>query len=210
MQPLISLVKTLKSSSIKKVIDSKMQEFSKLGKKSSNEIFKELCFCILTANFSAQGGIKIQDAINDGFLALNEKELARKLSELGHRFPNARAKYIFEARKYKDNLKEILENFKDESEAREWVVKNIKGLGMKESSHFLRNIGYKNLAIIDFHIVDLLAKHNLIEKPKSKSLSPKKYIEIENLLKEIAEKTNLSLGELDLYLWYEETGKVLK
>ncbi len=210
METLIKIIENLKNSPIKQIIDSRMKEFSELGKKSSNEIFKELCFCLLTANFSAHGGIKIQDAVGDGFLILPEDELAKKLSELGHRFPNTRAKYIFEARKYKEDIKEILNNLKNELEAREWIVKNIKGLGMKESSHFLRNIGYKNLAIIDFHIIDLLARNNLIEKPKSKSLQPKKYIEIENLLGEIAKKTNLSLGELDLYLWYEETGKVLK
>lgn len=210
MNKITSLVESLKSSPIKKVIDSKIKEFSELGKKSSNEIFKELCFCLLTANFSAHGGIKIQNAVGNGFLTLNENELAKKLSELGHRFPNTRTKYIIEARRYKDNLKEILNNFSNELTAREWAVKNIKGLGMKESSHFLRNIGYKNLAIIDFHIIDLLARNNLIEKPKSKSLTPKKYAEIENVLKKISEKTNLSLGELDLYLWYEETGKVLK
>ena len=79
---------------------------------------------------------------------------------------------------------------------------------MKEASHFLRNIGYKNLAIIDFHILDLLEKHRLIEKPKT--LSPKNYAIIENILKSIAQKTNTSLGELDLYLWYKETGKILK
>ena len=210
MKQIIKIIENLKSSPIKEVIDSRMKKFEELGNKNSKEIFKELCFCILTANFSAQGGIKIQNAINDGFLTLSEKKLAKKLSELGHRFPNARAKYIFEARIHKDNIKKTLESFNDESETRAWIVKNIKGIGMKEASHFLRNIGYKNLAIIDFHIIDLLVKNNLIEKPKSKSLAPKKYIEIENLLRKIAEKTNLSLGELDLYLWYEETGKILK
>ncbi len=239
LNPLIKIIKSLKSSPIKSTINSRMKEFSKLGKSSSNEIFKELCFCILTANFSAQGGIKIQNAVGGGFLILPEDELAKKLSELGHRFPNTRAKYIFEARnkffshsskrgqmkarKYKDNLKKILSDFDNELNAREWIVKDIKGLGMKEASHFLRNIGYKNLAIIDFHILDLLARNNLIESrnsatpskrgrrnQKSKSLTPKKYIEIENLLRKIAEKTKLSLGELDLYLWYAETGKVLK
>ena len=210
MKQIIKIIENLKSSPIKEVIDSRMKKFEELGNKNSKEIFKELCFCILTANFSAQGGIKIQNAINDGFLTLSEKKLAKKLSELGHRFPNARAKYIFEARIHKDNIKKTLESFNDESETRAWIVKNIKGIGMKEASHFLRNIGYKNLAIIDFHIIDLLVKNNLIEKPKSKSLAPKKYIEIENLLRKIAEKTNLSLGELDLYLWYAETGKVLK
>jgi N-glycosylase/DNA lyase len=37
-----------------------------------------------------------------------------------------------------------------------------------------------------------------------------KYLEIENFLMKIAKKLNLSLAELDLYLWYIETGKILK
>ncbi len=210
MQKLIQEIEQLKKSEIKNIIEARMKGFEELGKKDSNELFRELCFCLLTANFSALGGIKIQKEISDGFFLLAERELAQKLSESGHRFPNARARFIFEARKYKDNLKKILSEMKDEFSMREWLVKNIKGLGMKESSHFLRNIGCKNLAIIDFHIIDLLARNNLIDKPKSKSLTPKKYLEIENLLRQIADKTNLSLGELDLYLWYKETGKVLK
>jgi len=210
MQLLINSIENLKNSKIKEVIDSRIKEFSELGKNSINEIFKELCFCLLTANFSAHGGIKIQKEIGDGFLTLSEIDLAKKLSELGHRFPNARAKYIFLAREKINNLKKILESDESELKKREEIVKNIKGLGMKEASHFLRNIGYKNLAIIDFHIIDLLVKNNLIVKSKSKSLNVKKYLEIENLLKEIAQKTNLSLGELDLYLWYQETGKILK
>jgi N-glycosylase/DNA lyase len=138
------------------------------------------------------------------------KILSKTLKNLGHRFPNTRAKYIIQARLHKDNLVKILSSFKDDKEKREWIVKNIKGLGMKESSHFLRNIGYNDLAIIDFHIMDLLHSHKIIEKPKNKSLTPKKYIEIENILEKICKATNLTQGELDLYLWYKETGTVLK
>jgi N-glycosylase/DNA lyase len=210
MEILIQKINQLKNSEIKSIIDKRMKEFEELGLQSSPEIFKELCFCFMTANFSAHGGIKIQNEINDGFLHLPEEDLSKKLAELGHRFPNARAKYVILAQPHKNSLKETLQSLENEISAREWIVQNIKGIGMKEASHFLRNIGYKNLAIIDFHIVDLLAKHNLIEKPKNKSLTPKKYIEIENILKEIAKRTKLNLGELDLYLWYEETGKILK
>ena len=49
----------------------------------------------------------------------------------------------------------------------------------------------------------------LIEKRAGKNLLTLKE-QIENILRQIATKTNLSLGELDLYLWYKETGKVLK
>jgi len=210
MQNLLNEIRKLQQSEIKQVVDTRMKEFEELGKKGNEEIFKELCFCLLTANFSAHGGIKIQNEIGNGFYNLSEEELAKKLAELGHRFPNMRAKFIFEARKYHKNIKNILSQFEYESDARKWLAENVKGLGMKEASHFLRNIGYKNVAIIDFHIVDLLVKNNLIESPKNKSIPAKKYMEIENILKEIAKRTNTNLGELDLYLWYKETGKILK
>ena len=202
MKEIIFKIEQLKVSSIGKIIFQRMKEFAELGEKSNEEIFKELCFCLLTANFNARGGIKIQKEIGDGFLHLSEKQLSELLTRLGHRFPNSRAKFIIEAR---ENFKKI--NLKDE-DIRESLVKNIKGLGMKEASHFLRNIGFSNYAIIDFHIIDFLVRNGLTEKPKT--LTEKKYLEIESVLEKIAEKTNLSLGELDLYLWYLETGKVLK
>ena len=140
-------------------------------------------------------------------LIFSEEELSNKLSEMGHRFPNCRAKYISDSSKYNQHIKDIICSTKDK-ELREWLVENIKGLGYKESSHFLRNIGFDNLAIIDFHIIDVLVAYNIIKKPKS--LTKKKYLEIENTLRKIAKETNLSLAELDLYLWYMETGKILK
>jgi len=208
IEELLETVKNLKNSKIKDLVNARLKEFEENVKKTSSEIFKELCFCILTANFNAEKSIKIQEEIGDGFLTLQETQLAERLRELGHRYPNTRAKYIVEARKYKDSIKEIIYSFNDENELREWLVKNIRGIGYKEASHFLRNIGYTNFAIIDFHIIDILTKHKLIEKPKT--LTKKKYLEIENLLKETGEKLKLNLAELDLYLWYIETGKILK
>ena len=208
MNSIIKEINLLKNSKIKKPVKSRIKEFKKLNKKSTDIIFEELCFCILTANFSAQRGIEIQKKIKKGFLYLSEKNLAKRLKILGYRFPNTRAKYIVEARNYKLNLKEKLNFLRNEDLIRTWLVKNIKGIGMKEASHFLRNIGYENVAIIDFHIIDLLVKNNLIKKPKALTL--KKYLEIESILRKIALKTNLTLGELDLYLWYKETGKILK
>ncbi len=203
---LLNLIENLRNTEIKSLVDTRIKEFKDMRNKPSNEIFKELCFCILTANFNAEKSIKIQKKIDNGFLTLPEEKLAEKLKKLGHRFPRTRAKYIVGARKHLPYLKDILnleENF-----LREWLVKNVKGLGYKEASHFLRNIGYENFAIIDFHILDLLSKHEIIKKPKT--LSRKKYFEIEEILRNIALKLNLTLAELDLYLWYTETGKILK
>ena len=157
-----------------------------------------------------RAGHLVTSTLRNEFATMPEEELAKQLAVLGHRFPNMRAKFIVEARKHKNNIRKTIESFSSDSERRKWFAENVKGLGFKESSHFLRNIGFKNVAIIDFHIVDLLSRSGLIEKPKNKSLTSKKYLEIENVLKVLAEKTNMSLGELDLYLWYEETGKILK
>ncbi|MCD6243915.1 MAG: N-glycosylase/DNA lyase [Candidatus Korarchaeota archaeon] len=208
MDRLVDELKELKEGPIGDIVRQRMNEFELLGRGTEEDLFKELCFCILTANYSAERGIRIQKEIDLGFLSLPLDELARKLRELGHRYPEIRAKYIVEARKYLGKLKKVLESFDDEALLRDWLVKNVKGLGYKEASHFLRNIGFKNVAIIDFHIIDLLVKYGIIERPRS--LTRKKYMEIEDILRKIAEISGLTLAELDLYLWYMETGKILK
>jgi len=47
-------------SPVREVVESRIEEFRRLGRGLSRELFKELCFCILTANFNAEGGIRIQ------------------------------------------------------------------------------------------------------------------------------------------------------
>ena len=205
MNDLIKEIKNLKKSNVGQIVNKRLAEFEALGKKHAGEIFKELCFCVLTANSTAERCIKVQEAAGDSFLKLSEKQLAEMLKKLGARFHTKRAGYIAEARKHLKNL-----NFSDSKQDREWLVENVKGIGMKEASHFLRNIGFTDVAIIDFHIIDVLAKHELIKKPKSKALTKKQYLEIEEILRKLAKKAGLNLAELDLYLWYMETGKILK
>jgi N-glycosylase/DNA lyase len=201
-------IETLKKSGIKKLVEARTEQFKEMREKPSSELFKELCFCILCANFTAEGSIRIQNAVGDGFLNMPEKRLAQGLRALGHRFPDARARYIVEARRLKDSLKTIIASFNNEQKLREWLIAEVKGIGPKEASHFLRNIGYTDFAILDFHIISVLVRYGLIEKPRS--LTNRRYLEIEKLLRHIARKANLNLAELDLYLWYMETGRVLK
>lgn len=206
MEEIIRTITELKNNGVGKIVDSKTKEFQAFSKKSNDVLFKEMCFCILAANFTAERALKIQKAVGNGFLTMTEKQLANELKKLGHRFPNSRARHIVMARAHKDNLKQISQM--EGAQLREWLIENVMGLGYKEASHFLRNIGKTDYAIIDFHIVDVLAKHNLIEMPKT--ITKKKYLEIETVLQKIAQKTELKLGELDLYLWYIETQKIIK
>ncbi len=200
MEKLISLVQDLKNSEIKSLVDQRMREFSNIPRTFDN-LFRELSFCLLTAGASAELGIKTINHLGDVIFEGSQEDIQKKLKEV-YRFHTIRAGYIFNAREVFKKL-DI-----NHPEIRIQIVNSIKGIGMKEASHFLRNVGFNDYAIVDFHIVDILVSHKVIEKPKT--LTPKKYLEIENILRELAKRTNTSLGELDLYLWYKETGKILK
>jgi len=182
-------------------VRKRMKEF-----RANNDWFSELCFCILTANYTAEGGIKIQNSVDD-FSKLPRARIEKVLRLHGYRFPKVRSEFIHLAKKHKENLGS-LSSMDSSTQRREWLVGNIKGLGYKESSHFLRNVGFFDVAIIDRHILFVLHKHNLIEMPKT--MTKKRYLEIECILDKIAKEASMSLGELDLYLWHMKTGKILK
>ena len=183
-----------------------LKVFEKNRNLSKEEKFIELCFCILVANSSMEKTFKIWKAIGNDFLNLSKKQLSKRLKELGYRFYNKRAEYIVEARNKVDSLEEILKS-NNEIEIREKLVENFKGIGWKEASHFLRNLGYKNFAIIDRHVLKTLKEFGVIEKIP-KYLNKKTYLEIENKLRELANKLKISLAELDFYLFYLSSGKL--
>ncbi|MBN2156288.1 MAG: N-glycosylase/DNA lyase [Candidatus Lokiarchaeota archaeon] len=203
-------IEQLQNSKIKTYVDDRIAEFKNICLSDKKELFLEMCFCILTANFNAMRAIQIQEQIGIDFIILSQEDLARKLKDVGYRFPNIRAQYICESRKHYHTLREKILSFSytEQKLLRTWLVKNIKGLGLKEASHFLRNIGYEHCAIIDFHIIDLLVSYGIIERPKN--LTKKRYEEVELILEKIAHIQGVNLAELDLYLWYLETGKILK
>jgi len=185
-------------------INKRLTEFSKLGESGNDEWFSELCFCLLTANSQAQRAIEIQKHLGiKGFLENSQESIAQTIRSFGHRFHNTKAKYIILARKYKD-IKDRLKSLTS-TEAREFIVKNIKGLGYKEASHFLRNIGYHDLAIIDRHILKFLYQNSII-KEMPKVVTKKIYLECEHFLKQY----HINLNRLDLMIWCHITGKVLK
>ena len=207
MNELVEKVRQLEQSSINDLVNQRLSEFESFKTKSEDDWFSELCFCILTANAKQKTGAIIQSQINsEGFRTLSQETLANLIKLNKHRFHNNKAKYIIKARDFV-NIKSIIKDM-TENDARKWIVENIKGIGMKEASHFLRNTGGQNLAILDRHILRLLAEHEIIVRPKT--LNSQTYEEIELKFKELASTLRMSLAKLDLFLWYMKTGEVLK
>ena len=95
-------------------------------------------------------------------------------------------------------------------QGREWLVQNVHGIGYKEASHFLRNVGSgEGIAILDRHILKNLLKHGAIaEIPKT--LTKKRYLEIEERMRAFARKVKIPMEHMDLLLWAEEAGMVFK
>lgn len=198
----------LRKEPISKVIKNKLNSFQNVSKSSNEKWFEELCFCILAANAKAKTSLAIQNALGyKGLSTLNQEKLAVVIRENKHRFHNNKSKYIVSAREY-IKIKDFVQNHKNEKQAREWLIKNIKGIGYKEASHFLRNTGNTNLAILDRHIINILVEFKYIERPKS--LTPKKYLYIEKKFQNLASRVKMSPAELDLYMWYMKAGEVIK
>ncbi len=132
---------------------------------------------------------------------------------MGHRFPEQRAERIVLAREKIDRVASAVARSKSGKELRELLVSDsseirIKGFGMKEASHFLRNVGFEDVAIIDRHLYRFLKGSGFAREMKT--LTPKRYLLLEEVLERIARDTGISLPELDLTIFYGMTGTILK
>ena len=200
----------------REIIRARLDEFRRLQIEADDvRIFEELAFCICTAGASAKMGLKSIDAVRGILLGGSLAKLRKRLEGV-HRFPNYRPAYIVHTREYLRReyglrLKELLASFHDPLERRDFFAKNrdIKGIGYKESSHFLRNIGYDGYAILDKHILNTLSELGVIASPKPPGTRDR-YIAIEDSLRHFAEEIGIPMDELDLLLWSEKTGEVLK
>ena len=197
---------------VKATVDNRIAEFLEVYEKDTYAWFEELTYCLLTAYSSAERGQLCVDALCDCGALMNGslQEVAETLRRQGHRFADRRAEYIVEARRLAAELKQTIQGFTNTGDARRWLVENVKGLGWKESSHFLRNVGYLDVAILDRHIIANMREHGLIQDDGRKGLTKRRYLEYEHLLEEVADRVGMAPGEMDLYLWYRKTGKILK
>jgi len=194
----------------------RLDEFKEMWQAGTEEqIFCELVFCILTP--MARGVMccaAVENMTKTGVLFRGDcAQIAKELT--GARFINKKAAYIVEARdKFLHgnpvSLRSVLSKINDAYQAREWLVRDIKGIGYKEAGHFLRNIGFnQELAILDRHILKNLKKLEVIDDVPD-SLTKGQYLATEIKMKQFSEAIHIPMSHLDFVLWYKETGEILK
>lgn len=212
------LEKTIKKiyREIKPNIIKRIDEFKLIRNEGSEEdIFCELVFCLMTPQSKAKSCGAALEILKEKNLVFkgSSYEISKEINIV--RFRNNKSRYIVEARNLlsengKVALKSRIDSIKTVYDKREWLVKNIKGLGYKEASHFLRNIGYGDeIAILDRHILRNMEALGIIESVP-KTITKKVYLDIEKKLLQYSKTISIPPDHLDFVLWYKEAGEVYK
>lgn len=189
---------------IKKDLKLRLNSFKNLSEK---EQFKEFLFCLLTPQSNAQRCWQAVEEISN--LRELEERAVFNILKTKTRFHITKTQRILKAPEFWEKIKHYLKN-SDRKELRNSIVKTVEGYGLKESSHFLRNIGLSEnqIAILDRHILRNLYKYNLIVEIKVKN--PKNYLEIEGVFINFAKSMNIPPDELDMLWWSQENGEIFK
>jgi len=189
-------------------ISGRLKEFSAVP---PDEYFYEAVYCLLTPQSSAVNAGKAVELLRAHDLRNSPIDPAPLLhqKEFYIRFHRTKAKHLLAMRDQYAELHPHLLNGSTSVEVRLWLVKNVKGLGWKEASHFLRNIGHRDLAILDRHILRNLVRFGVL-RSLPKTLTAKRYLAIEEKFRKFAGKIAIPMDELDLLFWWMGTGQILK
>ncbi|MBI4245256.1 MAG: N-glycosylase [Planctomycetes bacterium] len=210
-------------STVKTIVQRRIREFSKLKTGNSttfnlrpyldrdlkSDHYCELFFCILAANYSAKRACLIQSEIKrNEWFTLTRNQLLHRLLDLGYRFPAVRSAFIVKNRANHNKLMNILRSDSATQNKRQDLINTFYGLGMKTASQLLRNTGHFELPIIDRQIYKFLVQKFKVQRYKT--LTENRYKELEEILMKIADANGMTPGELDLYIFYLQTGVILK
>ena len=198
-------------------IVKRLAEFKQAYRKGDTVIFEELCYCILTAGSSAKMGMRTVEALRDLLPQGTLPELQQRARESRVRFWRVRPSYIVQTRECLRErcglrMRSFIESFENPEALRDFFAsdKGIKGLGYKEASHFLRNIGFGGYAILDKHILNSLREMGVIGKRMRPPTTRERYLAIEKKLTRFSLETGIDFDHLDLLLWSRKTGEILK
>jgi N-glycosylase/DNA lyase len=122
-----------------------------------------------------------------------------------YRYPRSKANYIRrtgESIYNNSSLRNLLLEYNNPFDTRKLLISNAVGIGPKQASLFLRNIGYAdNLAILDVHVLRYMSLLHLFSFPVKNIGITSIYERVESILRKYAETLNTKLSNLDLAIW---------
>lgn len=208
---------------IKKISDMLLNSYQSYRDIDMTELClrKELISCIIGSQIKFESACHIMENIN--YTGILEAENWDRLSEfqfhsiissvlsnthsclpysISHRFPKQTANRILQARQslLTKNLINIIYDFDNYKDMREYLVNSISGIGPKQASMFIRNIHQSNdIAVLDSHIVIFMKMIGLSKNIEVATL--KKYEEAEVCYCNYAWDIGVEPGILDRAIW---------
>lgn len=190
-------------------IRRRLEEFRKVPPAA---YFYEIAYCLLTPQTSAENAERVVAELQRQSFHLHTINPESILGDrtMYIRFHTTKSKHLLKLKSDFDSILNKLGSSTDAFKLREWLVQNVMGLGYKEATHFLRNVGRNDgLAILDRHILRNLQRYGAI-RSIPKSLSRKHYIRIEQSFLKFSDRVGIPVDELDLLFWSMETGVIRK
>ena len=174
--------------------------------------FYEACYCILTPQSKAvHADLVVKQLINMNF-EYEDADILPLLRNPQHyiRFHNQKTKNLLSLKEQFPSIRDLIKQHAHAPlQLRDVLTDLIRGFGMKESAHFMRNIGIFGPTILDRHIL----KHLLacgIRSAKKPPTNRSSYIKIEHAWLRYCKQVNIPMVEMDLLFWALETGFILK
>ena len=190
---------------------------------TEDDLWRELVACILGSRVRFEvahsavermdGWRLFSETRRSSSLQQYEQDVMKALSKGGapdqpncYPFYRVRANQIRKAaeRLYgnKDTLRSFLEDSRGIRDARRRLASEVSGLGPKQASLFLRNIGYAaHVAVLDVHVLTYMSWVGLIETPLRSIPTVQKYEALEDVFIEHAYSFGHTPDRFDLAVW---------
>jgi len=177
-----------------------MSELHKIDKPDGGyealQLDEFLVFCILDTAVSYEMVCKSFDALKKldmttrvGIRRSSRAKIETVLKNSGYRFPTQHSKRIWHFGQNPVNLKTV---------TRDEMIRDIKGIGYKLASMFLRNTRGEEYAVLDVHTLRWLQKAYGIPDNVFKKMS---YHDKEAHFKQAADFLSKTVTQLDLEIW---------
>lgn len=188
---------------------------------TETRLWTELASCVLSSQVpyaTAQAaavrveasGLLMDASLSANLLEASLADLLRLPLEVDnglrrYRFPDSRARQLaataIEVRRHADGLGDLLAGFDEIESARGWFIAHASGLGPKQASMFLRNVGASyDLAVLDRHVINYMMIVGLTADPTPvRRLADYRRDEI--ILRDHAAGVGLPVGFLDWAVW---------
>lgn len=201
--------------------DIKARVASQSPPTNERRLWWELCCCLLSSRVPFAVAVAAADAVDAGGLLLGKAEVATLEAALSvvlrqsllvdgrprrYPFPTARAKHLAGTRiavsRAAGTLELLLAGFSKPPEARAWFVDNAPGIGPKQASMFLRNVGISyDLAVLDRHVLNYMAALGIYRGANQFISGLTEYRRHEAVLRSHAEDIGFAVGLLDWAIW---------